>query len=162
MKIKTFITLFLIIFSTSQAIASPAPNISFKTIRNTQIQLQELHGKVILVTFWASNCKSCLAEIEDLKSLYQDYHQQGLELFAISMAYDRPNYVVAASKHHQIPYDIVLDLRGSIAKAFGQVQLIPTTFLIDTTGGIVYQTTGVFNLAKMQSRIQSLLNLPKG
>jgi peroxiredoxin len=162
MKIKTLIALLVVALFASQAFANPAPNISFKTIRNTDIQLQNLQGKVVLITFWASNCKSCLAEIEDLKSLYQDYHEQGLELFAISMYYDRPNYVVAASKYHKIPYDIVLDLRGGIAKAFGQVQLIPTTFLIDTTGDIVYQTTGVFNLAEMQTRIQSLLNLPKG
>jgi len=162
MKIKIFFTLFLVILFTSQSHANPAPNISFKTIRNTDIQLQNLQGKVVLITFWASNCKSCLSEIEDFKSLYQDYHEQGLELFAISMAYDRPNYVVAASKNHQIPYDIVLDLRGNIANAFGQVQLIPTTFLIDTSGEIVYQTTGVFDLTEMKTRIQSLLNLPKG
>ncbi len=161
MTTKLFYTFFLALLFTSQAYASPAPDITLKTIRNTQVQLHQLKGKVVLVTFWASNCKSCLAEIEDLKSLYQDYHEKGLELFAISMYYDRPNYVVAASKDHQIPYDIVLDLRGGIAKAFGQVELIPTTFLIDTTGDIVYQTTGVFDLPEMQTRIQSLLNLHK-
>jgi peroxiredoxin len=162
MQIKVLITLFLMMLFTAQSIANPAPDISFRTIRNTEVQLQNLPKKIILITFWASNCKSCLSEIEDLKSLYQNYHQKGLELFAISMYYDRPNYVVAASKNYQIPYDIVLDLRGNIAKAFGQVKLIPTTFLIDTRGEIVYQTTGVFNLSKMQIRIQDLLNLPKG
>ncbi|MDC9728365.1 MAG: TlpA disulfide reductase family protein [Methyloprofundus sp.] len=161
MKIKLFFTLLLATLLSSQAYASSAPNINLKTIRNTQVSLQELQGKVVLITFWASNCKSCLAEIEDLKSLYQDYHKQGLELFAVSMYYDRPNYVVAASKNYKIPYDIVLDLRGGIAKAFGQVELIPTTFLIDTTGEIVYQTTGIFTLSDMQMRIQSLLNKQK-
>jgi len=142
--------------------ATPAPNVSLKSIRNETLQLQELQGKVVMVTFWASNCPSCLKEIPDLKSLYQDYHTKGLELFAISMYYDRPNYVVEASKTYQIPYPIILDLRGGLAKSFGQVQLIPTTLLINTQGEIVYQTTGLFNLSEMQQRIESLLPSQKG
>jgi len=156
--IKLYFTLLIASFSITNLAASPAPDINFKTLRNTQIQLKELRGKVILVTFWASNCPSCITEIEDFKSLYEDYHEQGLELFAVSMAYDRPNYVVAAAKNHQIPYNIVLDLRGNIAKAFGQIQLVPTTLLIDSSGEVIYQTTGVFDLQMMQSRIELLLN----
>jgi len=156
--IKLYFTLLIASFSITNLAASPAPDINFKTLRNTQIQLKELRGKVILVTFWASNCPSCITEIEDFKSLYEDYHEQGLELFAVSMAYDRPNYVVAAAKNHQIPYNIVLDLRGNIAKAFGQIQLVPTTLLIDSSGEVIYQTTGVFDLQTMQSRIELLLN----
>lgn len=160
--IKLYFTLLIASFSITNLAASPAPDINFKTLHNTQVQLKQLRGKVILVTFWASNCPSCITEIEDFKSLYEDYHEQGLELFAISMAYDRPNYVVAAAKNHQIPYNIVLDLRGNIAKAFGQIQLVPTTLLIDSSGEVIYQTTGIFDLQMMQSRIELLLNIKKG
>jgi len=160
--IKLYLALLIASFSITNLAASPAPDINFKTLRNTQVQLKELRGKVILVTFWASNCPSCITEIEDFKSLYEDYHKQGLELFAVSMAYDRPNYVVAAAKNHQIPYNVVLDLRGNIAKAFGQIQLVPTTLLIDSSGEVIYQTTGVFDLQMMQSRIELLLNTKKG
>jgi len=156
--IKLYFALLIASFSIANLAASPAPDINFKTLRNTQIQLKELRGKVILITFWASNCPSCITEIEDFKSLYEDYHEQGLELFAVSMSYDRPNYVVAAAKNHQIPYNVVLDLRGNIAKAFGQIQLVPTTLLIDNSGEVIYQTTGVFDLQMMQSRIELLLN----
>ena len=96
-----------------------APDVSFKTITNKTIQLKDLQGKVVLITFWASNCVSCIKDIPHFKSLYQDYHQAGLEIIAIAMNYDRPNYVVEASKRYQIPYDIALDLSNELATAFG-------------------------------------------
>ncbi|GAW84902.1 conserved hypothetical protein [Bathymodiolus platifrons methanotrophic gill symbiont] len=136
----------------------PAPDVSFKTLTNKIIQLNELRGKTLLITFWASNCPSCLKEIPHFKSLYQDYHQAGLEIIAIAMYYDRPNYVVDTRNAYQIPYDIVLDLDMQLASAFGNVSLTPTTFLINPEGNIAFKTTGTFDLTEMQDRIQSIFS----
>jgi len=138
-----------------------APDVTLKTITNNTVQLKQLQGKVVLVTFWATDCPSCLKEIPHLKSLYQNYHQQGLEIFAIASYYDPPNHVVDASKTYQIPYGIVLDLRMKLASAFGDVRLTPTTFLISPAGEIVYQITGSFDFEAMQARIESYLS-PQG
>lgn len=134
-----------------------APDVSFKTISNKTIRLKDLQTKVVLITFWASNCASCIKEIPFFKSLYQDYHQQGLEIIAIAMFYDRPNYVVTTVKNHQIPYDIVLDLDISLAKAFGDISLTPTTLLLNPQGEIIYRATGLLDLIKMQKRIAEQL-----
>jgi len=135
----------------------PAPDVSFKTITNKTIQLNALQGKVVLITFWASNCASCLKEIADFKSLYKEYHDRGLEIIAITMQYDRPNYVVDTSNNHQIPYDIVLDLDGQLATAFGDVSLTPSIFLLNPKGNIVFQIIGTFDLEAMQKRIEPIL-----
>jgi len=136
---------------------TPAPDITFKTIDNKIIHLKQLQGSPVLITFWASNCPSCIKEIPDLKCLYQNYHAQGLKMMAVAMFYDRPNYVLEAQKKYQIPYNIALDLQRKIAIAFGDIQFTPTTLLIDTSGKIVYQITGLFDLKIMQTRIKSLL-----
>lgn len=136
----------------------PAPAVSFKTISNKTIKLTDLQGQAVLITFWASNCQSCLKEIPHFKSLYQDYHQSGLEIIAIAMYYDRPNFVVDTVKAYQIPYNIVLDLDMQLAIAFGNVSLTPTTLLINPEGEIVFQTTGLFDLIAMQKRIESMIN----
>jgi len=135
----------------------PAPNVSFKTITNKTIHLKDLQGKAVIITFWASNCPSCLKEISDFKRLYQDYHQSGLEIIAIAMYYDRPNYVVDTSKSYKIPYDIVLDLDMNLASAFGDVKLTPTSFLLNPKGDIIFQRTGIFDLKAMQKRVESIL-----
>ncbi|NOQ13394.1 MAG: redoxin domain-containing protein [Methyloprofundus sp.] len=153
------LSIFLILagsYTMVQSRPGPAPGVSFKTIGNKTIALKDLQGKVVLLTFWASNCPSCLKEIADFKSLYQDYHQEGLEIIAIAMYYDRPNIVVDTSKAYQIPYDIVLDLDMNLATAFGDVSLTPTTFLLNPKGEIVFQTTGTFDLKAMQKRIESM------
>lgn len=143
--------------SLKQHILSQAPDITITTIAGKQIALKTLRGKPVLVTFWATDCASCVQEIPDLVELYRRYHDQGVELIAIAMAYDPPNHVLELSQSMQLPYSITLDITGEYALAFGQVRLTPTTFLIAPDGSIAWQQTGPFELANLQARIESLL-----
>ncbi len=133
-----------------------APNAAFKTIKGETLKLAELHGKPILVTFWATDCPGCIEEIPHLVSLHQQYSPNGLKILAVAMHYDPPNRVLAMTESKQLPYAIALDPSGELAQAFGNVQLTPTTFLIDRQGNIVMQKTGVFDPVDMQKRIEQL------
>lgn len=159
MSIWLILFIFLIVGSYALFLSRShfAPNVSFKTIANKNLKLDYFKGKPVLVTFWASNCPSCLKEIEIFKNIYQKYHQRGLNIIAIAMSYDRPNYVINTQKKYQIPYHIVLDLKGDLASAFDEVSLIPTTFLLNNKGKIVFQITGFFDLVAMEQRIEILL-----
>lgn len=165
MMIKNWLTPLLLILLTSgllwffsQTNSTPAPNVHFTTIKNKSIELAALKGKPVLVTFWATDCPGCIAEIPHLIDLYQQYHPQGLEIIAVAMYYDPPNHVVNMSQAKQIPYDVALDLHADHAKAFGRVQLTPTTFLINPEGYITLQKIGEFDLDDMKQRIEKLLN----
>jgi len=138
-------------------ILSQAPDIALTTITGKQLTLKDLRGKPVLVTFWATDCASCVQEIPDLTTLYNRYHSQGFELIAISMTYDPPNHVIELSQTLHLPYAIALDISGDFANAFGQVRLTPTTFLIAPDGAIDWQQTGTFELADLQARIELLL-----
>lgn len=133
-----------------------APDVSFKTIKGETIRLAELQGKPALVTFWATDCPGCIEEIPHLISLHHQYSQTGLSIIAVAMHYDPPNHVLAMAESKQLPYAIALDPTSELAQAFGDVQLTPTTFLIDRTGNIVMQKVGVFDLTDMQHRIEQL------
>ena len=133
-----------------------APAVSFKTIEGKTIELSALIGKPVLVTFWATDCKSCLEEIPDLINLHQQYSPTGLNIIAVAMAYDPPNHVLNTAKSRQLPYLVALDPDRSIALAFGNVQLTPTTYLIDRAGKVVMHHVGKFDLADMQRRIEQL------
>ena len=133
------------------------PDLNVKTISNKTIHFQQLKGQVILVIFWATNCPACVEEIPDLIRLYQQFHDQRLEIIAINMPYDIPSHVVAMQKQLNIPYDIVLDLKGEAVKAFGNIQLTPTSMVIDKNGLIVEQKTGRFVFKALQSRIRDLI-----
>jgi peroxiredoxin len=155
-----YICLFLIILvslryghQTTEALPF-APNVIFTTITGQKISLKNLRGHPVLINFWATNCKSCVEEIPDLIDLYHRYHPQGLEMIAIAMFYDLPNHVVAMANAQQIPYPIALDIRAEQAKAFGEVQLTPTTFLINPDGQIIFKKTGRFDKKALAQRIQ--------
>jgi len=133
-----------------------APAVSFTTIKGENLSLPTLKGKPVIVTFWATDCPGCIEEIPQLVSLYQQYSQQGLNIIAVAMHYDPPNHVREMAESKKLPYAIVLDPSGELAQAFGNVQLTPTTFLIDKAGNIIMEKVGVFNLADMKRRLESL------
>ncbi len=137
---------------------TPAPEITFTTITDKKIALKDLLGKTILINFWATDCKSCIEEVPHLIELYENYHLRGLEIIAVNMYYDLPNHVVAMTTAQRIPYHVALDLRSEHAAAFGDVQLTPTTFVINPQGKISFKKTGMFDVLAMKKRIETLVS----
>ena len=135
-------------------ISTPVPDVTFTTITGQKIALKALRGKPVIVTFWATDCPGCIKEIPLLIDLYSQYHPQGLEIIAIAMHYDPPNHVIAMTQDQQLPYPVVLDFTGEHAHAFGDVQLIPSTFLITPDGLIALKKIGVLDSAEIKTLIE--------
>lgn len=147
----------LIVWFALNTASTPAPNVTFTSITGERIALKDLRGRPVIVTFWATDCPGCIEEVPHLIELYRDYHERGLEIIAVAMYYDPPNHVVEMTRAKQINYKVALDLQAEHAKAFGDVRLTPTTFLIKPDGTIALHKIGVFDLADMKKRIESLL-----
>lgn len=137
-------------------VATKAPDVTFTTITGKKIALRDLRCKPVIVAFWATDCPACVKEIPDLIDLYGKYHKKGLEIIAVAMYYDPPNHVVSMTEDRQLPYHVALDLNAEHAHAFGEVQLIPSTFLIGPDGLIGLKKTGAFDPAEMKTRIEIL------
>ena len=73
------------------------------------------------------------------------------------MYYDPPNHVVEFNKQHSLPYPIVLDIDGTIANAFENTRVTPTTFLLTPSGEIGWKKTGLFELMQIQPKIDVFL-----
>jgi peroxiredoxin len=149
--VLVFISIYLL-----NHVSAKTPDVTFTNITGKKIALKDLHGKPVVVTFWATDCPGCMKEIPHLIDLYSHYHKQGLEIIAVAMYYDPPNHVVTMTKDQQLAYDVALDLKAEHAHAFGDVQLIPSTFLISPDGLIVLKKTGAFDPAEMKTRIETL------
>lgn len=130
---------------------------TFTTLAGHAIALKDLRGKPALVTFWATDCPGCIKEIPDLIALYRQYHARGLEIIAVTMYYDPPSHVVAMTEAKQLPYPVALDIAAEHARAFGGVNLTPSTFLIGLDGAIARQYTGAFDPAELAAHIENLL-----
>ncbi|MEM7208481.1 MAG: TlpA disulfide reductase family protein [Pseudomonadota bacterium] len=134
-----------------------APSVTFKTLTGEQIQLDDLRGKPVLVTFWATSCVGCMREMPHLIEMHHDLHAQGLEIIGVAMDYDPPNHVVETVESRQVPYTISLDIDGAIAAAFDQVRLTPTNYLINPDGRVVFKKIGEMDIAKLRDDIIQML-----
>lgn len=154
------LVLFLFGANTRRNIQLPG-NHSFTSLTGEKLVMSALNGKPVLVTFWATTCSSCIAEIPHLIDLYHRFHPQGLELIAVAMAYDPPNQVVQMAQIKQLPYQVALDIDSKHANAFGGIWATPTTYLIGSDGKIAWKTIGMFEPARLNHRIEELLKLTK-
>jgi len=135
-----------------------APGITLQLIDGKKINLHDLKGQPVLITFWATSCPGCIKEMPHLIELYHELHSKGLEIIGIAMPYDRPDYVMEMVKRKNVTYKIAFDLKGEAVRAFGNVSLTPTSFLIDDEGNIVKQKIGEMKMEIWKKRILQILN----
>ncbi len=89
-----------------------------------------------------------------LATLYRQYHASGFELIAVAMSYDDAAQVRRFASEQQLPFTVVYDSQGNIARAFGDIKLTPTAFLIDANGRIAKQIIGDPDFTDLGRRLQ--------
>ncbi|HBI84066.1 TlpA family protein disulfide reductase [Orrella sp. NBD-18] len=134
-----------------------APEVTFSTLTGKQITTSELRGKVVLVKFWATSCVTCVAQMPNNVENFNKYKDQGFDVIAVAMQYDPANYVVNFVETRNIPFTVALDSRGVVAKAFGDVKLTPTAFLIGKDGQIIKRYVGDYDKAEFRATLEKAL-----
>jgi peroxiredoxin len=135
----------------------PAPASTFVLLDGSKVTTADLKGKVALVNFWATSCTTCVAEMPKMVSTYEKYRSRGYEHLAVAMSYDPPAYVVNFAQTRKLPFSVAIDNTGAVAKAWGDVQLTPTTYLVNKKGEIVKRYVGEPNFAELHQLIEKLL-----
>ena len=135
-----------------------APAATFTTLDGKSIALADLRGKVVLVNFWATSCPGCIKEMPGMVETYNQYKDRGFEIVAVAMSYDPPNYVANFVQTRQLPFPVALDVNGEHARAFGNVQLTPTSFIIGKDGSILEQKLGELDFIKLRALLDHELS----
>lgn len=137
--------------------STPAPQSSFVLLDGSKKETAQFKGKVTLVNFWATSCVSCVAEMPKLIATYEKYKPQGFDTMAVAMSYDPPSYVVNFAQSRQLPFSVAIDNTGEVAKAWEDVKLTPTTFIVNKRGDIVKRYVGEPNFDELHQLIERLL-----
>lgn len=137
--------------------STAAPASTFVLLDGSHKQTTDLKGQVTLVNFWATSCVTCVAEMPKLIKTFETYKGKGFGTIAVAMQYDPPSYVVNFAQTRKLPFDVAIDNTGAIAKAWGEIQLTPTTYLVNKRGEIVKRFVGTPDFAELHRLIDKLL-----
>lgn len=137
--------------------AQQAPQTQFVLLDGSSKTTQDLRGKITLVNFWSTSCTTCVAEMPEIVATYNKYKDQGYDTLAVAMSYDPPSYVLNFAQSRQLPFQVAIDNTGAVAKAWGDVKLTPTTYIVNKRGEIVKTYIGQPDFAELHQLIEKLL-----
>jgi cytochrome c biogenesis protein CcmG/thiol:disulfide interchange protein DsbE len=146
------------------AIGDPAPDVTLTTFsdeanpQGQKIQLSDLKGKVVLINFWASWCKPCEGEAEDMEAAWKYYEPRGDVLFFGVDYVDTEPEARSYLAKFGITYLNGPDLGTRISQAFNRKLGVPETYTIDKNGILRNIKIGPFvSVSEIQSVIDPLL-----
>ena len=134
-----------------------APESTFVLLDGSSQTTADLRGKVTLVNFWATSCTTCVAEMPEIIATHQKFNSRGFDTIAVAMSYDPPSYVVNFAETRKLPFKVAIDNTGNVAKAWGDVRLTPSTFIVNKRGEIVKTYVGAPDFAALHVLIEKLL-----
>ena len=142
-----------------QRAAGPAsaPEVGYTLLDGKPAHLSDLRGRVVLVNFWATSCASCVAEMPALVDTWQRFRSRGFETLAVAMQYDPPARVAQFAETRGLPFGVVIDNTGAVARAFGDVRVTPTSFVVDRRGRIAQRYEGAPDFAQLHRLLDDLL-----
>jgi peroxiredoxin len=134
-----------------------APDFGYTLLDGTRAHSQALQGQVVLVNFWATTCAICVKEMPRIVDTHQRFAARGLQTLAVAVQYDPPALVADFAERRRLPFGVVIDNTGAIAKAFGNIRGTPTTLVINRRSRIVKRIEGEPDFDRLQALIDQLL-----
>ncbi len=144
-------------FAKQARLERPMPPFSLPTISGDVLNSESLRGKVTIVNFWATWCGPCIVEIPEFVALYDEWANEEFEIVGIAADQEGFEIVAPFAEDFQITYPLVMDVDGTLGEAFGGVYALPTTFIVNAEGEIVYRYLGLFPFEELRLEMSDLL-----
>lgn len=134
----------------------PAPAWKLQDINGQVVSSEQFKGKVVVIDFWATWCGPCRLEIPGYIELHRKYGAEGLVVIGVSLDQGGPEVVKAFAGKMGINYPLVMG-DEPIQTAFGGLEAIPTTFVIDRTGQVRHRKVGAAEAAEYEKSVLAVL-----
>ena len=145
MKTRIITLLFFIITTTIYSQNKLLPSVDVKTINGKSININSIENNEmpIVINFWATWCKPCKKELNNIAEVYDEWQDEtGVKIIAISIDDTRSMSKVAPYVNSVgWEYEVYLDPNGDLKRAMG-VSTVPHTFILNSKKEIVWQHRG--------------------
>lgn len=133
--------LFAAATAAAPAVGEPAPAALGRDRDGRRLDLADIRGQVVVVTFWASWCTPCLDELAALENLQKRHGKARLRVIAVNWREPLLRYRAGLRQLGGVQLTLSRDEDGSVARAYG-VSLIPRSFIIARDGRLAFDNTG--------------------
>jgi cytochrome c biogenesis protein CcmG/thiol:disulfide interchange protein DsbE len=133
-----------------------APDFALKDADGKTVHLADYKGKVVLLDFWATWCGPCKIEIPWFTDLEHKWKDKGFEVLGVAMDDNGWEDVKPFLAEMKMNYRVVIG-DDAAAQAYGGVDSLPTTFLIDKQGKIAAIHIGLTARKDFEDGIDELL-----
>jgi peroxiredoxin len=119
-------------FAAAQLSGARAPDFVLKSLAGENLRLSEYRGEVVLLSFWASWCSDCRAQLADMNRMDSAYAQTGFQSLTISMDNDRLDTSETMASL-RVSYPVLYDANLEVSRLY-DVESLPIAILIDREG----------------------------
>lgn len=136
----------------------PVADFQLTALDGQKLTPASLRGKVVIVDFWDTWCGPCLRALPHLRELSQS-HPDDVVVVAIAMGREGEAKVRETVTRLGLRFPVaLLDAQGDLTPAFGNIEQLPTTFLLGPDGVIVRRWVGAQSLPTYTNAVESLLS----
>jgi len=141
-----------------------APAFELRDATGKSISVSSLHGNVVLLNFWATECGGCRTELPYFIEFDHKYRSKGLRTLGMSIdvIYEKlPGLAESCARvkpfvrDHQVRYPVLMGDDAMVATYY--IDALPTTYLIDRGGRIAAKYVGLVDKADVDGNLKALL-----
>ena len=153
---RVLMAVLLLLTAATSGWAASAPDFSLKAVQDDkEYSLSQFKGKVVLVNFFTFFCGPCREEMPHLSQMYQELKGQGFQTLGIGLS-SSPDQLKQIVTQLNLAYP-VLEGNDAVSKAYGGVELVPLTFIIDKQGNIAHKVLGARSTEDFMKMVKPLL-----
>ena len=139
-----------------------APNFTWKGSDGKDRSLKDYRGKVVMLNFWGTWCPPCRAELPDIVRLRKELQPKGFEVIGLGVN-ERPRggatveaHVADFASKNGLAYPLLI-ANGDLIEAYGGLEGVPTTFIVNGKGEIVDVMVGMRDEATFRQAVEKAM-----